>query len=188
MAGGREFSSGKFKELILLFAERSAADPVMRSRMSRVKLNKLLYLADFEAFRLLGHSITGATYVRGEHGPMAYELPLAEDELGRGGLLSWRVEQLADGVSQKVPVAEQAADPSVFESDELPIIEYALKELAEHGGKAAADWSHDDSVGWRLAKEDLERIPYETSIIASEPAPAKTVARLRDRVLSGNWE
>ena len=36
-----------------------------------VKLNKLLYRADFEAFRLLGHPITGETYEKQEFGPVA---------------------------------------------------------------------------------------------------------------------
>src|SRR6059036_264940 len=100
MAGRTEFNSGKFKELVLLLAKRSDDDP----RMSRVKLNKLLYLADFEAFRRLGKSITGATYIRGEHGPMAAELPGAEQELGRSGYLTWRTEP-AGPYEQKIPVA-----------------------------------------------------------------------------------
>jgi len=73
LAGEREFNPAKFKELILMLAERSASD----SRMSRVKLNKLLYLVDFESYRLLGRSMAGATYIKGKHGPMAAQLPQA---------------------------------------------------------------------------------------------------------------
>lgn len=183
MAGGRDFDWGKFKELILLLAARSKDDP----GMSRVKLNKLLYRADFEAFRLLGQSITGVRYLRGEHGPIAADLPIAEEELGRSGRLGWRKEQ-AGPYEQKIPVAnEDAADESQFSEAELKIIEAALIELAPHGGKGAREWSHEESAGWRLTAPDKE-IPYETSIIASEPAPEKTLARLRERVLSGNWK
>jgi hypothetical protein len=183
MAGGKQFDSGKFKELILLLAARSANDPLM----SRVKLNKLLYLVDFEAFRLLGQSITGARYIRGEHGPMAAQLPLAEEELGRRGLLRWRTEQ-AGPYEQKIPMADEGiADESLFTQPELDVIASALAQLAPHGGKGAREWSHEESAGWRLTKPDKE-IPYETSVIASEPAPEQTLARLREHVLSGNWQ
>jgi uncharacterized phage-associated protein len=180
MAGGTEFDGGKFKELVLLLAQRSKDDP----RMSRVKLNKLLYLADFEAFRLLGRSITGARYIKGEHGPMAAELPGAENELGRSGYLSWRREE-AGPHTQKIPVATEPVDESQFSQAELKIIDTALAQLAGHGGRAVREWSHEESAGWRLAK-DNEEIPYETTIIVSKPAPEKTLARLRARVLGGS--
>src|SRR6266571_5370947 len=114
MAGRTEFDSGKFKELVLLLAARSKDDPLM----SRVKLNKLLYRSDFEAFRLLGHSITGASYIRGEHGPMAAELPRAEDELSARGYLTWELRP-AGPYTQKAPIANELPDESQFSSEEL---------------------------------------------------------------------
>jgi hypothetical protein len=182
MAGETEFKSGKFKELVLLLAARSATDP----RMSRVKLNKLLYHADFEAFRRLGGSITGATYVRGEYGPMARELPIAEAELQGRGYLHY-VTDPSGPYERKVPVADETPDESQFTADELGVIVQALRDLEPYGGKSASDWSHENSVAWRLLELDQE-IPYETSIVASSPGPPAAVNRLRDRVLSGSWD
>jgi Protein of unknown function (DUF4065) len=184
MAGNRDFDSGRFKELVLYLAERSGEE--VDPRMSRVKLNKLLYRSDFEAFRLLGVSITGATYIKGEHGPMAEQLPLAEEELGRAGYLHYRTDETGP-FPRKVPIADESADEQQFSDDERKIIDRALEELAPHGGKGASKWSHEESVGWRLTKED-HVIPYETSIIASEPGPPSTVERLKRRVLSGIWD
>src|SRR5436190_18592845 len=116
MAGNREFDSGRFKELVLYLTERSSEE--IDPRMSRVKLNKLLYRSDFEAFRLLGRSITGATYIRGEFGPMAAELPQAEERLGERGYLSWRTKE-AGPYSQKIPVAHGGADEAQFSEEEL---------------------------------------------------------------------
>src|SRR5579862_423029 len=134
-----------FKELVLLLVARSADD----KRMSRVKLNKLLYLCDFESYRLLGRAMTGARYLRGEFGPMAAQLPIAEEELGRAGYLSWR--QVATGpFTQKMPVATEKPDESMFTAEELAIVEAALETLTVHGGKAASEWSHEQSAGWRV--------------------------------------
>lgn len=162
MAGRADFNSGKFKELVLLLAHRSKDDP----RMSRVKLNKLLYRCDFEAFRLLGHSLTGATYIRGEYGPMAAELPVAEAALERRGYLSWDVRPVGPYM-QKVPVALEAPDERQFTEDELSIVSAALVKLADYGARAASDWSHEESAGWRL-KGDGEEITYESGLIDTE--------------------
>jgi hypothetical protein len=177
MAGRTEFNSGKFKELVLLLAERSKDD----SLMSRVKLNKLLYRSDFEAFRLLGRSITGAKYVRGEHGPMAYELPRAEEELGKRGYLSW--EQRAAGpYTQYVPIANEPADATQFSPEEMLIIERALQELAPLGGKGASLWSHEESAGWRI-RGDGEEITYESGLIdTTTPLDHERLGLLRQYV------
>lgn len=165
MAGRREFDSGKFKELVLLLAARSKDDPLM----SRVKLNKLLYRCDFESFRILGQSMTGAQYVRGEFGPMAAELPGAEKDLGKRGYLGYRSEGVGP-YTQKIPIALEPPDERQFTSEEHTIIAAALAELLPYGGKAASDWSHEHSAGWRVKKMD-EAIPYETGIVLLHPAP-----------------
>jgi hypothetical protein len=180
MAGRTNFDNAKFKELVLLLSERSKND----RRMSRVKLNKLLYRADFEAYRKLGRSMTGATYKKGEFGPMAAELPGAEKELGRRGYLTWKGEK-AGGHPQKVPVALEPADRSMFSGEELGIIEAVLLELLPYGGKAASDWSHEESAGWNLVGDD-QPIPYETAFVSTERPDdslfrrAKRLARERD--------
>jgi len=184
MAGGIEFNPGKFNELVMLVVELSSDDP----RMSRVKLNKLLYRADSEAFRVLGQSISGATYVHGEFGPMAAELPFAEERLAERGYLSYSIDE-SGPFPRKVPEvpAGEGADRRQFSDKELEIVSRAVRELADLGGKAASDWAHEEWAGWRLTG-DNEVIPYDTVIIASEPAPAKTLDRLRERVLTNHWK
>ena len=86
MAGRAEFNSGKFKELVLYLSQASGED----EGFGMVKLNKLLYRSDFEAFRLLGSSITGATYERQDYGPVARELLIALDELAKRGYIGWQ--------------------------------------------------------------------------------------------------
>ena len=72
-----EFEEARFKELIVLISELCAKDPTYGS----VKLNKILYFADFMAYRVLGKPITGATYFKLQEGPAPREpgWMLAED-------------------------------------------------------------------------------------------------------------
>jgi hypothetical protein len=187
MAGGIEFNWGKFKELVLYVSRESAED----EGFGLVKLNKLLYRADTEAYRLLGHSITGETYEKQDYGPVARHLPIVLDELGSAGRLE--VLRVPSGdYTRKVPTTRQddeaQPDASVFTPDELVVIKATLAELAVYGGKSVSDWVHEESAGWRVA--DIgDEIPYESSLVgkASDVHP-EAVEELRQRVLANNWD
>jgi uncharacterized phage-associated protein len=181
VAGRTEFNPAKFKELVLLLAERSVDDPLM----SRVKLNKLLYYADFESYRRRGRSITGATYVKGEFGPMAAELPGAEKELGRAGYLTWRTDETGPH-PRKIPVALEKADETQFIEEELGLVSDALMDLKDLGGAGARDWSHNNSAGWNLV-EDEAPIPYSTTFISTDPIPKEDIERARELALERTW-
>lgn len=178
---GEEFDRSKFKELVLYLSAASTAD----EGFGMVKLNKLLYHADFEAYRLLGHSITGATYEKQAYGPVARELPLVLDELGRSGYLRWEFSH-AGPYTRKVPSPAEHPDLSLFASDELEIIKRVLGELAGHGGKSVSEWSHGQSAGWNVADEGAH-IPYETAFISTEPIPSEDLERAREFVRANGW-
>src|SRR5437762_11206186 len=117
MAGRASFNAQKFKELVLHLAERSADDPGFGS----TKLNKLLYFCDFEAYRRLGRSITGARYQKLEWGPAAVEFLPLQDDLFREERA--RVEQRQRGAYvQRVTVPLGPADTSVFLPEEIDVI------------------------------------------------------------------
>jgi hypothetical protein len=182
VAGGRDFNRSKLKELVLYLSRASASD----EGFGMVKLNKLLYRADTEAFRLLGESITGTEYLKQEFGPVAAGLQGLIEEMAKDELVEWRHYQRGEYVSD-VPEAREDPDMQRFSPAEIEIIDQVRQELAPHGGKSVSDWSHEEWAGWRISGVG-EQIPYETVVIASEPGPAKTVERLRQRALSGNWE
>ncbi len=176
MAGSTTYNGAKFKELVLLLSERSRED----EGFGMVKLNKLLYRADFEAYRLLGRSITGETYEKQEYGPVARSLPIALDALAGRHYIEW--EHPARGAyTRDVPAARQKADETLFDVSELEIIERTLAELAHHGGKSVSRWSHETSVGWRV-KEIGEEIPYSSALLSIRPLSPRAKAELERRV------
>jgi Protein of unknown function (DUF4065) len=188
MAGGIEFNRGKFKELVLYLAQ--VAERVDDEGFGMVKLNKLLYHADFEAFRLLGRSITGATYEKQEWGPVARALPIVLDELAAQGRLRWEFI-LRGPHTSKVPMVEASEEASpdvgVFAADEHKVIENTLQALATYGGKTASDWSHEQSAGWNLASEDGQVIEYDTTFISTDPIPPEDVERAEQYVRERGW-
>jgi hypothetical protein len=173
MPGVIEFNRAKFKELVLYLSQASADD----EGFGMVKLNKILFRADFEAFRLIGRSITGAAYEKQEYGPVARPLPLVLDELAADGYVIW--QQIPRGRhTRKVPTAIEPPDLSLFSQAELEIVSAALNELAPHGAKSVSRWSHEESAGWR-AKQVGEEIPYSSTILSLKPAEPETLVALR---------
>jgi hypothetical protein len=135
------YNAAKFAELVMYFAERFADDP----KFAQMKLSKLLFLADTEAFRQLGQPIAGETYKRERWGLLAYHARGAQKDLQHAGRL--RLDQRRRGFMQLVPVAIDRPDTSVFIADELRIVDAAAELLAEHGGRDVSHWSHCESVG-----------------------------------------
>jgi hypothetical protein len=179
MAGRRTYNGARFKELVLHISQASlkAGD----EGFGMVKLNKLLYRADFEAFRLLGRSITGATYERQDYGPVARELPLALDDLARTGYLVWRHVPTGP-YTRDVPEAVEQPDLRLFTPEELAIVSSALEELGPYGGRGASEWSHEESAGWRVEKNG-EELSYSSGLIDVKPLDPEALNALRDRVL-----
>jgi hypothetical protein len=82
----------KFRELILLIARESEGDP----RFGSIKLNKLLFYADFVAYQHLGKPITGQEYFALPQGPAPrYMVPIREKMEADGDIAGsqWKIPQ-----------------------------------------------------------------------------------------------
>lgn len=181
MAGGREYDKTRFENLVLYLAVRSSDDV----GYGKVKLNKLLYRSDFEAYRLLGASITGEEYKAQELGPVAAHLPSLLKRLEGTTLALEEVE--AGPYMRKVPrvMEGHTPDTSVFSDAEMAIIDRTLEELRPHGGKSVSDWSHETSVGWRVKKEETNKlIAYSSAPMSIRPLSPKAERALQARFLA----
>jgi hypothetical protein len=177
VAGGRDYDGAKFKELVLFLSLASADD----EGFGMVKLNKLLFRADFEAYRLLGQAITGETYEKQEYGPVARSLPRALDELASRAYIVW--QHVARGpYTRDVPAATEPPDVSLFSHREMEIVKTALHELSAHGGRSSSEWSHEVSAGWRV-KGIGDAIPYSSSVINMRPLSARKRRQLHARLI-----
>lgn len=161
-----EFNALKFKELVLYLAERSKTDPGFAS----TKLNKLLFYCDFEAYRVLGHPITGASYEKLQWGPAAREFLPMQDEL-----LWWddaAIEHRERGpYTQVVTIALREPDMEIFSIEEREVIDEILAALRPLDARGVSELSHEHSAGWNLTPEG-QLIPYESALISTRRPPA----------------
>ena len=163
-----EYDEAKFSELLLYVARRLEDD----AAGGAVKLNKVLFFAEFAHVRAHGRPITGAEYQKLENGPAPRRLLPVRQRLIQRGEAELRTETYL-GRSQKRLVALRDPDETRFTTDELKVVNEALAELR---GRSASDVSHlsHEEAGYRMVAEG-ETIPYEAAYLR----PAVRTAAVR---------
>ena len=159
MAGGREFDQGRFDEVVIYVATRLGPE----AALGRVKLAKLLMHSDFMAYRLLGRSITGATYEKWEHGHLPRELVMTEKDLQTQGTIRIESEKYY-GKTLKRITAHREPRMADFSDEEIEIIESAIHAFGHESATYLSHLSHQE-LGWRLAGY-REEIPYNTVFLS----------------------
>lgn len=173
MRSSPSFDAAKFKELILYISFLEQQDEMFGS----TKLNKILYFADFEAYRKLGAPITGAEYQHLPEGPAPRQLLPYRRELEANGDLAMQPRRYFS-YSQMAPIALREPDLSLFTSEELSIVRAAIDMLRGMNAKAVSALSHDE-WGWKLT-EDFETIAYRTAWLSPDPLSLEQIQRAQE--------
>ena len=158
----------KLRELVLLIATLSEGD----EPFGKIKLNKLMFFADFTAYRHLGKSITGHEYIRKPHGPVPKKLIQVIPALGSSSKTDPDIfvrKQDYYGNDLYRPIAKRIPDISWFTFPEIKIIENVVKEWRGKSAKDISEISHR-FAGWSLAKPG-ESIPYEVALVGRRREP-----------------
>jgi hypothetical protein len=159
----------KLAELILYISKLSQDDPCFGS----TKLNKILFFADFAAYRQRRRPISDDVYQRLENGPAPKHLVPVRDRLIKAKNLA--VQEVSYyGKIQVRPLALRDADLSLFKAEEIALIDSVIKAFWDKDGTDVSLLSHD-FVGWRGAK-DGEEIPYEVALVKPRELRASEIA------------
>lgn len=179
MPGSQHADQPKLRELILYIATRMERD--QHAGQGRIKLAKLLWLSDFEAYLTLGQSITGARYVSDKLGPSPVDELLAVRDLEDSGSLV----QEPGFEQQKLPRAQRPPDTELFSADELALVDRLLDRYRSWTAKRIVDLAHEHP-GYKLVKLGDE-VPYESVFISTEPPPREAVELGRRLIREGKW-
>jgi len=146
----------KLKELILHIAETCKDDP----EFGATKLNKILFFADFLAYGINQKSITGEKYYHLPNGPTPKKLKRAQEELKSSGRAKIE-ERPYFGRTQKRLIPLQGPDTSMFDQEELDIVDMSIKLLQGLNASQVSDATHR-LLPWLLTESD-EEIPYHAT-------------------------
>lgn len=149
----------KMAELILYISDKSQFD----KPYGAIKLNKILFYADFLHYAKHGKSITGQDYMKLNQGPAPRRLLPIRKRLEAAGELVVR-EIPYRTKRQERPIALRTADLTGFNGEEIAIVDAVVTLFWGMSAKRVSDLSHR-FVGWKAA-EYKETIPYEMALIS----------------------
>jgi len=158
----------KLAELIVYIVGKIRDDPTGGA----TKINKILFYADFAAVRSQGFPITCVEYQKLENGPAPRRLlPIRQQLIDEGSVGRVEDEYFGKTVHRLVPLRE--ADTSIFNDDELRIVDQVLQALWGLTATQVGERSHEEK-GWQMV-EVGETIPYSSAYLSPrfQPTDAK---------------
>lgn len=158
------------KELILYVAAKCGLD----EHYGVLKLNKILFYSDFQAYKQRGKPITGAVYKKYTHGPAPDVMKRVRAEMVESGDAIEYQTPLPGTSDDGEPIAEKrllalrtAKLNDILTADEIAIVDDVIERLRKMTGKAVSRMSHRHP-GWYLP--DMEQsIPYFAALLPEAP-------------------
>lgn len=164
MKAASTYSEEKLIELMLYISEKSFED----QQFGKVKLAKLLFFSDFEAFTKFGSPITGASYCKMQHGPVPQQLFAVQRKMIDAGVAAMAQRKLGT-VTQERMVPLRDPDLNRFTANEIALVDRMIDLLRKYNATEVSELSHL-WMGWRCANIN-EVIPYETACLPYDPEP-----------------
>ena len=164
LQGGQD----RMKEAILYVCQKASGF----SYFGLVKLNKILWRADFQSYRERKIPVTGRQYQRQPQGPVAVDMPpLLSDMLG-AGLLDWGETSVPN---ERRPTA--LANPVMrwFSPDDISYLDEAIAHYEHMSATDASSQSH--GAAWDV-REDGDPMPYESALLADGNLPAEVSEKI----------
>lgn len=171
----------KLRELILYVVNALADDRTFGS----VKLNKVLFFADFLAYQDLGEPITDVEYMKLDHGPAPRRMLPVRDELFDEGAAAMD-ERTYLGHRQKRVIALREADLSRFSPDELKLVDEIIEACRGQSAAQVSELAHSAFVGWRVATRG-ETIPYTSVFLSTDEPTEEELENVDELIAERGW-
>jgi hypothetical protein len=152
----------KVKQLILYIAKEMEEAKYFGS----VKLNKVLYRADHEAFRQLGKKITTYNYRKQTYGPTLDAYPHVIGEMALDGQLEMEPRPVGGGKIEQRPKAKEEPDMAVFTAKERTVIDSEIKRAWNTTAKDIVEEEHV-TAAWYATK--MGEVIQSSLFLAEDP-------------------
>lgn len=146
----------KYKNIILYLARHIGKGTIVGKK----KLYKLLYFADFDFFEKYDKPLTGDIYHKLLLGPAPSYLDAIIAEMKKEGWVGISKQKNTPGYDDSyVYKALKDPDPSVFNKEELEILDRVVEVYGDKSGGQLEKLTHNEAP--YLAVEEGEEIPLE---------------------------
>lgn len=166
-------------ELVLYVAARCRSDPTFGA----IKLNKILWWADFISYAVTGRPVTGVAYQKLPRGPAPARLVPVREGLVEAGDAKM-IERPGHGHLQLRIVPLREADLNRFTPEALATVDMLIDEM---WGQPAFEISEDShGMAWQ-GREQGDLIPYEAVFLSNRPMTPNDVRRTHELAKQYDW-
>ena len=165
----RPGGNNRLRQMILYIAQRCAEE----ERFGVIKLNKILWKADFESYAQRRIPITGVEYRKLPLGPAPKDMPDVTMMMRARGEI--RIEELSDVRDEKRTIALVAPDMSLFDEQDIKFADQAIAYYRGRTGKEASDDSH--GAAWS-SQNIGDLMPYQLADLSDKMLGLKQHNRL----------
>jgi len=170
----------RVKELILYIAKRC----VGARYFGAIKLNKIIWKADFSSFAARRIPITGREYRRRVFGPALFEMLPIHREMLASGLIETQRRIYADGITEVRTIPLVEPELSFFTKEDLAFVESAIQYYWDKTGTEASDDSH--GVAWST-RSDGDVMPYELAFLSDDPLDLPHLMHIEKLIYERGW-
>ncbi len=154
------------------------------TRFGDIKLNKILWKSDFDAFAARGMPVTGRSYQRLRLGPAPKEMHPLHQEMLRNGLIKVDLVDFGNGIVEHRTVPLKHAEMDLFSEEDLGFVNQSIQYYWDLTGMETSDDSHGPA--W-LTRENGEPMPYEAALLSERRPSSGQITRLKQAIYDGRW-
>lgn len=176
LPGGQD----RLRQAILYVAEKC----VDAKRFGAVKLNKIIWKADFDSFAARGKSLTGREYRRQPLGPVPREMLPLHREMQRQGCISVEFREVGDYVEERTIALIAPEMGRFFDNDDMAFFDSSIKHYWSMTGIESSDESH--GVAWKTRRNG-DQMPYELAFLSDEPIDHNHRMRADRMIYDRGW-
>lgn len=157
--------SDRLKQMILYVAHRCQG----ARRFGGIKLNKILWKSDFDAYAARGIPVTGRSYYRLQYGPAPREMAPIHREMREAGLIRVDTVDFGDDIVERRTIALIDPNLDLFVEEDIQFVDRSIGYYWHLTGMEASDDSHGPAWSTRADKDPM---PYETALLSDQrPRP-----------------
>ncbi|MFW6377682.1 MAG: type II TA system antitoxin MqsA family protein [bacterium] len=148
--GFTKFQELKLINMVIFFAYHGVL---------KTKLMKLLWYTDFLMYKKYKKSISGISYLKYKYGPVPKKFNSMLGAMESINKIEIFEEDGFNGYTKITIESKESLNTSIFDEEEIKIMNYVNEYFKDYGSKQIADYSHKEK-GW-LETEDRQEISYE---------------------------
>jgi len=176
LSGGQS----RLRQLILYVASKCEG----AKYFGAVKLNKIIWKADFDAFAARKVPVTGREYRRQQFGPALREMLPVHREMLKDGAIRVERRDFGDDIVEHRTIAIDQPNTTLLSADDLAFVDAAMRHYWDMTGTETSDESH--GIAWKTRKNGSS-MPYELAFISDEPLDASHLQRVEDLIYERGW-